>query len=195
MTEPNVESMAMPVPMQPARAMRPSRFIRLFQSLKHFLVKGSRSVSKKPRGGRVISNSDLRAIGAKRTLAQWKELRRRTTAEVKVFLDEQKPQSAIKKLTHALIEDPQHPAYHELLKKAVELRHQRRVKAGRKDPWADLPAELKQDALQLEAFTAYVEELEQLFDKLGIPPLSAPLPPDQPQKQQSGKSRAAKPQN
>ncbi|MFM7512488.1 MAG: hypothetical protein ACKO3F_03830, partial [Cyanobium sp.] len=104
---------------------------------------------------------------------------RRTTAEVKAHLAEQQPVPAIKKLTRALLEDPQHPAYHELLKKAVEQRRQRRIKAGRKDPWDELPKDLKQEALQLEAFSAYVDELEQLFDKAGIPPLSAPPPPEE----------------
>ncbi len=121
----------------------------------------------------------LRGIGEKRSLAQWKELRRRTTAEVKAHLAEEQPVPAIKKLTRALLDDPQHHAYHELLKKAVEQRRQRRIKAGRKDPWAELPEDLKQEALQLEAFSAYVDELEQLFDKAGIPPLSAPPPPEQ----------------
>ena len=131
----------------------------------------------------------LPGAGQKRTLAQWKELRRRNTAEVKVHLAEQQPVPAIKKLTRALLEDPQHPAYHELLKKAVEQRRQRRIKAGRKDPWAELPKDLKQEALQLEAFSAYVDELEQLFDKAGIPPLSAPPPPEQ---RQAGKGRKLK---
>jgi hypothetical protein len=128
----------------------------------------------------------------KRSLAQWKELRRRTTAEVKAHLAEQQPVPAIKKLTRALLEDPQHPAYHELLKKAVEQKRQRRIKAGRKDPWAELPKDLKQEALQLEAFSAYVDELEQLFDKAGIPPLSAPPPPDQRQAGKGGKGKGAK---
>jgi hypothetical protein len=121
----------------------------------------------------------LQGLGQKRTLAQWKESRRRITAEVKAHLAEQQPVPAIKKLTRALLEDPQHPAYQELLRKAVEQRRQRRLKAGRKDAWAELPVELRQEALQLEAFTAYVDELEQLFDRAGIPPLSAPPPPDQ----------------
>lgn len=113
----------------------------------------------------------------KRTLAEWKDLRRRTTAEVKLHLAEDQPIPAIKKLTRALLEDPQHPAYHQLLKRAVEQRRRRRVKAGRKDPWVDLPRGLRQDALQLEALTVFVDELEHLFDKAGIPPLSAPPPP------------------
>lgn len=139
------------------------------------------------RGARAL----LGGLGQKRTLAQWKELRRRTTAEVKAHLAEEQPVPAIKKLTRALLEDPQHPAYHELLKKAVEQRRRRRIKAGRKDPWADLPKDLKQEALQLEAFSAYVDELEQLFDKAGIPPLSAPPPPEERQARK-GKAKAAK---
>lgn len=115
--------------------------------------------------------------GRKRSLKEWKKQRRLITDEVKGYLAEEQPIPAIKKLTQALLDDPQHPAYHELLKKAVEQRRQRRLKAGRKDPWADLPSELRKEALQLEAFSAYVDELEQLFDKVGIPPLSAPPPP------------------
>jgi hypothetical protein len=123
-----------------------------------------------------------------RSLAQWKELRRRTTAEVKAHLAEQQPVPAIKKLTRALLEDPQHPAYQELLRKAVEQRRQRRVKVGRNDPWAELPDQLKQEALQLEAFGAYVDELEQLFDRAGVPPLSAPPPPEQRKAGMTGKA-------
>jgi hypothetical protein len=134
----------------------------------------------------------LSGTGQKRSLAQWKDLRRRTTAEVKAHLAEQQPAPAIKKLTRALLEDPQHPAYHELLKKAVEQKRQRRIKAGGKDPWAELPKDLKQEALQLEAFSAYVDELEQLFDKAGIPPLSAPPPSEQRLAGKGGKGKGAK---
>jgi hypothetical protein len=131
----------------------------------------------------------LEGLGQKRSLAQWKKVRQTTTTEVKALLAEQQPVPAIKKLTRALLEDPQHPAYHELLRKAVEQRRQRRLKPGEADPWADLPKDLKQEALQLEAFSAYVEEVEQLFDKGGIPPLSAPPPPDQPNGQKAQKRK------
>ena len=155
----------------------------------------SKGGSKKARRrGRSARSAGLRGFGEKRSLAQWKELRRRTISEVKAHLAEQQPVPAIKKLTRALLEDPQHPAYHELLKKAVEQRRQRRIKAGRKDPWAELPKDLKQDALQLEAFTAYVDELEQLFDKLGVPPLSAPPPPDIAERRKPAKASSAKAQ-
>jgi hypothetical protein len=130
--------------------------------------------------------------GRKRSLQEWKDLRKSTAAEVKAHLADEQPVQAIKKLTRALLEDPQHPPYHELLKKAVEQRRQRRLRAGRKDPWADLPRDLRQEALQLEAFTAYVDELEQLFDKAGIPPLAAPPPPGSRQAQASAASKAGK---
>ncbi|MBM5825617.1 MAG: hypothetical protein FJ054_09715 [Cyanobacteria bacterium M_surface_10_m2_119] len=175
-------------PQKPAsRKRRPSLLSRLASPFKRLLGLG-----RKPRKGKPSARAALLPGGGqKRTLAQWKELRRRTTAEVKAHLAEQQPVPAIKKLTRALLEDPQHPAYHELLKKAVEQRRQRRIKAGRKDPWAELPKDLKQEALQLEAFSAYVDELEQLFDKAGIPPLSAPPPPEERQARK-GKAKAAK---
>lgn len=119
----------------------------------------------------------LPGAGRKRSLQEWKEQRRRTAAEVKAHLAAEQPLPAIKKLTRALLEDPQHPPYHDLLKKAVAQRRQRRLKPGRSDPWAELPRDLREEALQLEAFSVYVDELEQLFDKAGIPPLSAPPPP------------------
>jgi len=147
-----------------------------FRSLDSFRRRGGKKASRRPKAAK---SAVLQGLGQKRTLAQWKESRRRITAEVKAHLAEQQPVPAIKKLTRALLEDPQHPAYQELLRKAVEQRRQRRLKAGRKDAWAELPVELRQEALQLEAFTAYVDELEQLFDRAGIPPLSAPPPPDQ----------------
>ncbi len=171
------------------KARQPSVWTRLVAPFKRLLGR-AKAVGQGKKTGRAVL---LPGAGQKRSLAQWKELRRRTTAEVKAHLAEQQPVPAIKKLTRALLEDPQHPAYHELLKKAVEQKRQRRIKAGRKDPWAELPKDLKQEALQLEAFSAYVDELEQLFDKAGIPPLSAPLPPEQRQvkKAEKGKRRQA----
>ncbi|MEB3320087.1 MAG: hypothetical protein VKI63_04020 [Cyanobium sp.] len=96
---------------------------------------------------------------------------------MKAHLAEQQPLPAIRKLSRALLEDPQHQPYHNLLAEAVQQRHQRRLKPGRRDPWADLPAKLQRQALELEAFSAYVLELERLIDKAGIPPLKAPQAP------------------
>ena len=176
-----------PAAQRKPRARKPSFWSRLASPFKRLLGRAKGGGKRKPSARAAL----LPGGGQKRTLAQWKELRRRTTAEVKAHLAEQQPVPAIKKLTRALLEDPQHPAYHELLKKAVEQRRQRRIKAGRKDPWAELPKDLKQEALQLEAFSAYVDELEQLFDKAGIPPLSAPPPPEERQARK-GKAKAAK---
>ena len=178
---------------KPPKRRRPSLLARLVAPFKRLLGRSKAKAGAKA-GAKVSGKAAARATllpggDQKRTLAQWKELRRRTTAEVKAHLAEQQPVPAIKKLTRALLEDPQHPAYHGLLKKAVDQRRQRRIKAGAKDPWAELPKDLKQEALQLEAFSAYVDELEQLFDKAGIPPLSAPPPPEQGQAKKTEKGR------
>ncbi|MCP9928001.1 hypothetical protein [Cyanobium sp. CH-040] len=169
---------------RPRRARKPQRRTlrqRLLTPLKRLadLVRGRQTPPARwPKTARPSPKALLLpGAGRKRSLQEWKELRRTTAAEVKAHLAEEQPVQAIKKLTRALLEDPQHPPYHELLKKAVEQRRQRRLRAGRKDPWAELPRDLRQEALQLEAFTAYVDELEQLFDKAGIPPLAAPPPP------------------
>lgn len=118
----------------------------------------------------------LPGLATKRTLGQWKELRRNTATDVKQRLASSQPIPAIKKLILALLEDPQHQPYHDLLKRAVELRRQRRLKEGSSDPWQNFPDDLREEALQIEAFSAYVEELEHLFDKLGVPQLQAPPP-------------------
>ncbi|MEB3202128.1 MAG: hypothetical protein VKK05_04840 [Synechococcus sp.] len=175
-------------PAKAARRRRPSLLARLLAPFKWLVGRARGKAARKAKAKPASRPTLLPGGGEKRSLAQWKELRRRTTAEVKAHLAEQQPVPAIKKLTRALLEDPQHPAYHELLKKAAEQRRQRRIKAGAKDPWAELPKDLKQEALQLEAFSAYVDELEQLFDKAGIPPLSAPPPPEQRQAQASPKA-------
>lgn len=119
----------------------------------------------------------LRGFGRKRSLQEWKSRRKRTVAEVKDHLNAEQPLLAIKKLTRALLEDPQHPPYFTLLKKAVAQRRKRQLKTKRRDPWAQLPKDLHEEALQLEAFSVYVGELEQLFNRAGIPRLNAPPPP------------------
>jgi len=119
-------------------------------------------------------NRSKPTTAAQRTLADWKDLRRRTTAEAKAHLEAQQPLPAIRKLSRALLEDPQHQPYHVLLMRAVQQRRERRLKPGRRDPWLDLPEELREQAWQVEAFSAYVQELEQWLEKAGIPPLAAP---------------------
>jgi hypothetical protein len=86
-----------------------------------------------------------------------------------------KPASAIRLLTRALLEDPQHTRYHELLTDAATLRRVKRNKRNG-DPLVDLHRDIKPFALQLDAFGAYVEELEKMLDDAGVPklPNSAP---------------------
>lgn len=174
------------------RSKRPGWRQRLLAPLRRLAVLlGLRRAAPKQRKPSIRARL-LPGAGRKRTLQEWKEQRRRTAAEVKAHLAAEQPLPAIKKLTRALLEDPQHPPYHDLLKKAVALRRQRRIKAGGKDPWAELPKDLREEALQLEAFSVYVDELEQLFDKAGIPPLSAPPPPGARQAKVRGDGEAAK---
>lgn len=117
-----------------------------------------------------------RRLSRSRSPEAWQRLRRETVAQVKSQLADEQPLQAIRTVTRALLEDPQHPAYHDLLKKAAAQRRRRRIKSGSKDAWAELPRSLREEALQLEAFSAYVDEVERLFDEAGIPPLSAPSP-------------------
>ena len=135
----------------------------------------------------LLSMGGVRRNAKRRTLQEWQTQRQNIVAEVKTHLANEESVQAIKKLTRALLEDPQHPRYHELLKKAAAQRRLRRIKNGGKDTWGELPRALRKEALQLEAFSAYVDEVEQLFDKAGIARLSAPAPRD-------GRQSRAKPQ-
>lgn len=114
------------------------------------------------------------AASAKRTQAEWKEHRRITRAAVRAHLEANQPIQAIKKLTLALLEDPEFQPYHDLLCKAAEQRHARRLKPGESDPWASMANDLRTETIKLEAFAAYVNELEQLLKQAGVPALSAP---------------------
>jgi hypothetical protein len=127
-----------------------------------------------------------------RTLAEWKELRRRNTTAVRAHLDAQEPIPAIKKLTLAILEDPQHEAYHDLLRKAVEQRHRRRLSHGDEDPWAGMAKDLRAEVVKLEALSAYVDELERLLDEAGVPPLVSPARSGKQQQNKKKKNQAAK---
>jgi hypothetical protein len=122
-----------------------------------------------------------------RTLGEWKELRRRNTTAVRAHLDAQEPIPAIKKLTLAILEDPQHEAYHDLMRKAVELRHRRRISNAEDDPWSGMAKDLRAEVVKLEALSAYVDELEHLLDEAGVPPL---VSPDRSRKKQQKKQVA-----
>jgi len=119
---------------------------------------------------------------AQRTPEQWKQLRSATRAAVRGHLEAQQPIAAIKKLTLALLEDPEFQPYHDLLGRAVEQRHARRLKPGQPDPWASMPKDLRAEAMKLEAFSVYVKELETLMDEAGVPACTAPASTGKPSK-------------
>ncbi|WP_156796790.1 hypothetical protein [Cyanobium sp. PCC 7001] len=81
---------------------------------------------------------------------------------------------AARELSRALLQDPDFPEFHSLLKEAAALKLKRDAKAGKADPWADLPADLREQALELEGFQLYVDEVEQLLDQAGFGALPAP---------------------
>ena len=96
---------------KPTKRRRPSLLARLVAPFKRLLGRSKAKAGAKAgaRGGAKVSGKAaaratlLPGGDQKRTLAQWKELRRRTTAEVKAHLAEQQPVPAIKKLTLALL--------------------------------------------------------------------------------------------
>ena len=126
--------------------------------------------------------------GAKRTPDQWKNLRSTTRAAVRAQLEANQPIAAIKKLTLALLEDPEFQPYHDLLCKAAEQRHVRRLKPGDQDPWASMPKDLLAEAIKLEAFAVYVNELEDLLDQAGVPKTGAPESAGKPIKKATNKT-------
>jgi hypothetical protein len=107
-----------------------------------------------------------------RTRSELKKRRLSLVGRAKRLIADGKPAAAIQLLTKALLEDPHHARYHELLSDAATLRRLKRNKRSG-DPLADLHRDIKPLALQLDAFGAYVEELEQLLDKAGIPPMDS----------------------
>lgn len=111
-----------------------------------------------------------------RTNEDWKRLRKRTCADVKKNLEKSAYAPAIRTLTRALLEDPACPLYLDLLRQAVVLKRFRKGGAERSDRLAGLSSELREATLQLEAFIAYVHEVEGLFIKSTLV-AHAPLPP------------------
>ena len=71
---------------------------------------------KPKRGADHKSGSPLAQLGeaAKRTPDQWKNVRSTTRAAVRAQLEANQPIAAIKKLTLALLEDPEFQPYHDL---------------------------------------------------------------------------------
>ena len=111
-----------------------------------------------------------------RSNEEWKRLRKRTALEAKKSLEQGSPILAVRRLTRALLEDPACPLYLDLMRQAVALKHRRKAGAERGDRLAAYPAELREATLQLEAFIAYVHEVEGLLSKASLV-AHAPLPP------------------
>ena len=156
---------------------------RLRKSLTWLLPKPKREIDHK-------SESPLAQVGeaAKRTPDQWKNVRSTTRAAVRAQLEANQPIAAIKKLTLALLEDPEFQPYHDLLCKAAEQRHVRRLKPGDPDPWASMPKDLLSEAIKMEAFSVYVNELEELLDQAGVPKSGAPASEGKPIKKATNKA-------
>lgn len=150
----------------------------------------ARLMPKPKQGNNHKSGSPLAQLGAaaKRTPDQWKNVRSTTRAAVRAQLEANQPIAAIKKLTLALLEDPEFQPYHDLLCKAAEQRHARRLKPGEQDPWASMPKDLLAEAIKLEAFSVYVNQLEELLDQAGVPKTGAPASAGKPIKKATNKT-------
>jgi hypothetical protein len=112
---------------------------------------------------------------AKRGVDEWKRLRKLTVSEVKKNIDEGQPVSAIRKLCRALLEDGQYPPYLDLLRQAAVLRRQRKGVSSKQDPLAGFLGEDRDAAMQLEAFIAYVQEVDTVLSKAGVRSYAPPI--------------------
>lgn len=153
-----------------------SKMKALFQQLKSALCAaplipfgfGGRRKRKRFEFRRVLAG-EFRILPSDRTSEDWKRLRKLTSLDVKRSLEAGLPTPAIRRLTRALLEDPAHPLYLDLLRQAVAMKRRRgKGDAGRADSWSECAPDLGQASLQLEAFVAYVQEVEALFAKSAI---------------------------
>lgn len=137
-----------------------------------------------------VSKGPLAQLSAagERTPDRWKNIRSTTREAVRAQLEANQPIAAIKKLTLALLEDPEFQPYHDLLCKAAEQRHLRRIKQGEPDPWASMPKDLLAEAIKLEAFAVYLNQLEELLDQAGVPKTGAPASAGKPIKKATNKT-------
>lgn len=112
---------------------------------------------------------------AKRSLDEWKRLRKVTTSEVKKNLEEGQPVLAIRKLCRVLVEDGQYPPYLDLLQQAVVMKRRRKGASSKQDPYSDFSEENRKAAIQLDAFVAYVQELDALLSKARFSSFAPPV--------------------
>ena len=104
----------------------------------------------------------------RRTLDDWKRLRKRTLQIARQSLDDDQPNPAILLLSRGLVEDPHHLPYRDLLQRAATIKRKDKGVGDHRLSWAEASPDLHMAAVQLEAFVAYAHELAKLMSKAGI---------------------------
>ena len=109
-------------------------------------------------------------LASRRSPEDWKRLRKRTLKEARKSIETLQFATAIKLLTRALLEDPHHEPYNELLQQAAIQKRQRKDHNQRKskDTSPEISIELRVASAQLEAFCAYASELTSLLSRAGF---------------------------
>lgn len=102
---------------------------------------------------------------SRRKQADWKRLRKSTLKAARQYLNAGQLSQAIDLLILALLEDPLHRPYCELLKQAIDHKRSRKTGRPRKDLeyWGSISDELRDASSQLEVFIAYSDKINQLF--------------------------------
>ena len=109
-------------------------------------------------------------LASRRSPEDWKRLRKRTLKDARNSIDLLQSAPAIKLLTCALVEDPHHEPYIQLLQQAAIQKRQRKDHHQRKlkDISPETSIELRNASAQLEAFCAYTSELTSLLPRAGF---------------------------
>jgi len=111
---------------------------------------------------------------SRRSPDDWKLLRKRTIKEARQSLEAGQSKPAIRLLSVALVEDPHHAPYHELLRQAAAQKRHRKGARQRQNQEASMEhsAQLSEATQQLEAFVAYSQALTTLMPKAVLKPLA-----------------------
>jgi len=111
---------------------------------------------------------------SRRSPEDWKLLRKRTIKEARQSLEADQSMSAIRLLSRALLEDPHHGPYHELLRQAAAQKRHRKGGRQRQNQEASMEhsGQLSEATQQLEAFAAYSQALTTLMPKAVLKPLA-----------------------
>ncbi len=107
---------------------------------------------------------------SRRLPEDWKQLRKRTLKEARHLLEVGQPLPTIRLISRALLEDPNHAPYHEILQQSVAQRGHR--KPGRQgteqETWVGQSAALREATQKLDAFAAYAQALTSLIPKSAL---------------------------